>query len=140
MMKRNTLHAAAAGALLLGSAGIASAAQQLVCDQQPTNTTAASCTFRDMPERISSQPADSTYYVVEPAASERVIVREPARERVVVQEPVATVPVDTVVMRYPVDDAFPDPNPRQEAQARVYIPREPVTVTERGFFGEVTPD
>jgi hypothetical protein len=75
--------------------------------------------------------------------SERVVVREPS-ERVVVREPSERVavrePVDSVVMSYPIDDAFPDPNPRQEAQTRVYVPREPLRVTERGFFGEVTPD
>lgn len=141
-MKLKTLHAAIAGAFMLASAGISSAAQELVCDRQPTSTTAASCQFRNMPERTSSQPAGSASYIVEPAANERVIVREPVRERVVVQEPVTTTatPVDTVVMTHPVDDAFPDPNPRQEAQTRVYVPREPQVIRERGFFGEVTPD
>lgn len=138
-MKRKTLYAAMAGALLLGGAGIASAAQQLICDQQPTRTSSASCRFSEMPVS-SASPTGSTYYIVEPAATERSVVREPVRERVVIPEPVATTPVDTVVMSYPVDDAYPDPNPRQEAQTRVYVPREPHIVRERGFFGEVTPD
>ena len=138
-MKRNTLFAAVTGALVLGSAGVASAGQQLVCDQQPSSTTSASCRYIDMPAS-SSAPAGSTYYIVEPAPAERTVVREPVRERVVIQEPAPATPVDTVVMSYPVDDAFPDPNPRQVAQTRVYVPREPVTLSERGFFGEVTPD
>jgi len=138
-MKRKILFAAVTSALL-GGAGIASAAQQLICDQQPSSTTSASCRFSDVPVS-TSLPEGTTYYIVEPAARERTVVREPvARERVVIQESVTATPVDTIVMNYPVDDAFPDPNPRQVAQTRVYVPREPASIAERGFFGEVTPD
>lgn len=137
-MKRKILFAAVTGALL-GGVGVASAAQQLICDQQPSSTTSATCRFSAVPVSASS-PEGTTYYIVEPAVRERT-VREPiARERVVVQEPMTATPVDTIVMNYPVDDAFPDPNPRQVAQTRVYVPREPVSISERGFFGEVTPD
>ena len=137
-MKPKILYAAVAGTLLMSGAGISSAAQQLICDQQPTSSASASCRFSEMP--VAGSSTAPTYYIVEPAPVEQTVVREPIRERVVVRDPAVSTPVDAVVMSYPVDDAFPDPNPRQEAQQRVYIPREPVRVTERGFFGEVTPD
>jgi len=151
-MTPKTLYATVAGAFLLGSAGFSSAAQELVCDQQPTSTTAASCSFRNVPERISSPRSGATEYIVEPSARERVVVQEPigservvvrepiGNERVVVREPVTTAtPVEAVVMRYPVDDAFPDPSPQNQAQTRVYIPREPRTIS-RDQRWEIAPD
>jgi hypothetical protein len=138
-MIRKTLYATAAGAFLFGSAGISSGAQELVCDRQPTSTTAASCMY--MPERISSQPASGTHFVVEPAGSERLIVREPIpservvvrepipRERVVLREPVTGTPVEPIAMRYEADNPFPFPSPTVgEVQTRVYIPTEPHAV------------
>jgi len=158
MMKRKALYATVAGALLACSAGISSAAQELVCDRQPTSTSAASCHFQDVSARVGSS-AGATHYIVEPAASERIVVREPSErvvvrepservivrepsERVMVREPVTTgTPVEPVVMTYRADSPFPDPSPPAgEVQTRVYVPKEPLTMQSGPSVDDVLPD
>jgi hypothetical protein len=127
-MKPNTLHAAVAGALLLGGATVSLAAQELICDRQPTSSTPASCVIKGTSQRVMVPATASQQYVV---PAERVVIEErvvaPA-EKVVVQERVIAArgtPVEPIVMTYHTESPYPFPSPELQAvEQRVYVPTE----------------
>src|SRR5690242_5955336 len=141
-MKLKTLHTSVVGALLLGGAGAALAAQQVVCDRQPTASSPASCVIKGTSERVTVSQG-SSQYIVEPVQSssnlvvaepaERVVVGQPGErvitqpgERVVVTEPrqvVAAEAVEPVNMTYYTETPYPFPSPEvQPVQSKVYVP------------------
>lgn len=125
-MKLKAIYASVAGAILLGGATASLAAQEVICDRQPTRSTPASCVIKGTSDRVMV-PADSAQYVIVPA--ENVVVQE----RVVTRSgtEVAT-PVEPMTMTYYVDDPYPFPSPEAgPVQTRVYVPVEP-RVVERG--------
>jgi hypothetical protein len=136
-MKLKTLTTSVAAALLIGGAGAAVAAQEVVCDQMPTATTPASCRIKGTSERVTVQ-SSSAQYVVQPVqpstnlvvtepAEQRVLVTQPA-ERVVVTEParvVAGTAVEPINMTYYTESPYPFPSPEvQPVQSKVYVPVE----------------
>jgi hypothetical protein len=102
-MRLKTIHAAVAGALLLGGATTTLAQQYYVV--QPVATEGVV-----VQERVVTEPAPA---VVIPG------------ERVVTQ-PRAVVPGERITMTYTVDDAYPFPSPQSSVtQTGVFVPTEP---------------
>ena len=102
-MRKKTMYASVAGALLLGGATTA-LAQQYYVIQPVANERVV------VEERIVTQPAPA---VVVPG--ERVVTR-----------PAAAVPGERMTVTYSVDDAYPFPSPQSHVtQSGVFVPTEP---------------
>ena len=133
-MKLKTLTTSVVGALMLGGAGAALAAQQVVCDRQPTANSPASCVIKGTSERVTVSQGSSQYMVEPVRSSSNLVVAEPAErvvvtqpgERVVVAEPrqvVAAEAVEPINMTYYTESPYPFPSPEvQPVQSKVYVP------------------
>lgn len=119
-MKYKAIYTSVAGALVLGGATMSYAAQEIICDRQPTSTTPASCVVKGTSQRVMV-PADEAHrYVIVPTTTEGVVVQE----RVVTTTP--GTPVEAVTMTYYVEEPYPFPSPEvSPVQTRVYVPTEP---------------